>query len=424
MRTWLWCACLALAGCRAATAADTASSAPVAAGSAPATAPATVDPPQSMQHRPLRDPLQQLLADNIELMLGDAAATDRSMQHLASALTGVAMRIARAGSARQSQVEQLAIDLIAANLADKRELRDASGTPFWLDERALQRSVIDYELFKLETFVTAGVFPKRYFGYLDGKWDTAPHEATLRATVQRAVAIANAGLAARGSPLRVTDAEVTVTFLAEGGALLLRENQDRIDSVHPVFDIGLDDIATGFKTHAALVAQLDAAFGTRLGSVVIWRAGQPLLGRNFTFVEAVLGTAVMWLWEKELAAGKLQRAQRPALAGRPLDEQFIIGSLVYNSGLAFDDRRVDQIRRFDTAAYLAEISRANRARRAELPVLPPQPALAALLEEGSYPEQPTSWSAVYHILQRYGAYVALQRCTDLFDRDGMFVRRE
>jgi len=391
---------------------------------AASTAAAATSQPQSFAQRPLRDPLQQLLADNIESLLADPTATDRVLDHLTRALPEVVARTAHAGGAERGRVEQLAIDLIAANLADKRELRDISGTRFWLSETELRRTVIDYELFKLESFVGAGVFPKRYFGYLDGKWDSAPYEAQLRATVQRGVAIVNQQLVAGRSPLRITDAEVVVTFLAEGGALLLREHQDRIDSVHPVFDIGLDDIATGFRSHAALVKQLDSAFGTQLGSVVVWRDGQPLLVRNFTFVEAVLGTVVMWLWEKERAVGKLQRARRTPLASRPLDEQFIIGSLVYNSGLAFDDRRVDQIRRFDTASYLAEISRANRERRSELPVQPPQPALAALLADGGYPDQPTSWSAVYHILQRYGGYVALQRCTDLFDANGMFALRE
>ncbi|MBN2360236.1 MAG: hypothetical protein JXR83_12360, partial [Deltaproteobacteria bacterium] len=366
----------------------------------------------------------QLLVDNIELALGDSAAADRSLAVLERALPEVAARVARAGGADRRQVEQLAVDLIAANLADKRELRDASGTPFRLSEGELRRTVIDYELFKLESFVTSGVFPKRYFGYLDGRWDTAPHERTLRSTVQRAVSISNAHLASQRSPLRITDAEIAVTFLAEGGALLLRENRSRIDSVHPVFDIGLDDIATGFRAQAGLVHKLDAAFGTALGGVVVWQDGQPFLVRNFKFVEAILGTVVMWVWEKELAADQLRQAGRRPLHERTVDEQFVIGSLVYNSGLTFDDRRVKQILRFDTATYLYGVSRANRQRRPELPVLPPAPALAALLERGIYPEQPTSWAAVYHILQRYGAYVALQRCSDQFDRGGMFAVRE
>lgn len=43
------------------------------------------------------------------------------------------------------------------------------------------------------------------------------------------------------------------------------------------------------------------------------------------------------------------------------------------------------------------------------------------MEVGDYPEQPTSWNGVYHVLQRYGAYTALKRFTDVFDDGDMFV---
>ena len=52
--------------------------------------------------------------------------------------------------------------------------------------------------------------------------------------------------------------------------------------------------------------------------------------------------------------------------------------------------------------------------------LPPPQALSHLRGGLDYPEQPTAWLAGYHVLQRYGAYEALQRFTDVFDETGAF----
>ena len=42
-----------------------------------------------------------------------------------------------------------------------------------LDAETAKRTVVEYEMFKAESFVTGGVFPKRYFGYFDERHDTA-----------------------------------------------------------------------------------------------------------------------------------------------------------------------------------------------------------------------------------------------------------
>jgi hypothetical protein len=52
-------------------------------------------------------------------------------------------------------------------------------------------------------------------------------------------------------------------------------------------------------------------------------------------------------------------------------------------------------------------------------VLAPKDSLALLLAGSDYPAQPTSWSGAYHVLQRYGAYVALGRFSEVFDERGM-----
>jgi hypothetical protein len=151
---------------------------------------------------------------------------------------------------------------------------------------------------------------------------------------------------------------------------------------------------------------------------VQWRDGAPSLSRNFRFEEALAGTAAMWGWEKQIAERKLLAKGRTSLAKRPLDEQFVIASLVYNSGTLFDESTIAGIRKLDTGAYVYELSEKTKAKRWALPVLPPKGGLQLMLGGGVYPEQLTSWSAVYHVLQRHGAYVGLSRFTDAFDAKG------
>ena len=79
------------------------------------------------------------------------------------------------------------------------------------------------------------------------------------------------------------------------------------------------------------------------------------------------------------------------------------------------------IERFASGAYLARLSKENEKKRWPLPLFEPVDARRRLLAEG-YPEQATSWSAVYHVLQRYGGWTGLMRFTSLFDEQGMFKR--
>jgi len=194
---------------------------------------------------------------------------------------------------------------VARNLADKQALPPVNGEPFTLTCDEVKRTVIDYEIFKLATYLSAGVFPKRYFGYFDERWDTAAHERVLREITHGAVKLINDEQQKKGSATRVSDIEVAVTFIAEGGALLLREHQAQLDDVHPVYGVGLDDIATGLRVHQDLAARFDQAFGTGLRQIVLWDPdGRPYLARNMRFKEAILGTALMYVYEKDLAARK------------------------------------------------------------------------------------------------------------------------
>jgi hypothetical protein len=167
---------------------------------------------------------------------------------------------------------------------------------------------------------------------------------------------------------------------------------------------------------------MDRELDLGLGEVVEWKDGKPHITRNIRFTEALAATTVMWVYEKELAAKKLKAVGRKPLHEMALDEQFIVTSLMYNSGLLFGTDKIEAIKRFDTAAYLSKVSKDNEKKRWPFDVLPPREAMKALLDTGEYPDQPTSWNAVYHVLQRYGAYVALKRYTDVFDEKDKFTR--
>jgi hypothetical protein len=312
----------------------------------------------------------------------------------------------------QADVSRELARQVAKNLEDKRAQR------FPMELRRLERQVIDFEAFRFETFVATGVFPKRYFGYLDERWDTAEYEHRLKRVTKHAAAACNRWLESTGATFRVTEQELVVTFLAEGGAVLLREEQSAANRVHPVLGIGLDDIAKGFADLKPLVKLMDGECGTHLETVVATRGGEQVLARFFTFEEALAGTAVMWVWEKQIAETKLKAKGRAALSTRSREQQFVIASLVYNSGILFDEKTVDRIDRLDTGSYLFDVSERSRARQWPLPVLTPRESLRRLLGGVDYPVQGTSWSTVFHVLERYGAFVALSKFDDAFDAGG------
>lgn len=339
-------------------------------------------------------------------------------------------------------------DVLVRNVVANLEGKRGASPPFELTADAIEHQVIGYEAFKLESYVASGVFPKRYFGYLDGKRDTGEVERSIRATVTATREACNTWLAEQGEPWRITDAELAVTFLAEGGALWLGDRTDKLGAFHPVMDIGLDDLASGDGELPGLRDAIDKRAGTDLGGLVawmdrgatvlpvpsvvsererwlIWPGRQPdpprypYLSRYMTTEEAVAGTALMWVWEKRIAARALTSTAQTPMEARSLDEQFIIGSLVYNSGRPHKQERWDQIRTFQAAPWIA--GAAHTKDRPSLPVTPAKESLAALIAGGTYPEQNTSWLAGYHLLQRYGGYVALQRFSDTFTSDGSLV---
>lgn len=303
---------------------------------------------------------------------------------------------------------------VLENLARKSASR-AEGVTF--DAETLIRTTVKYEAFRISAFRNSGVLPKLYSGFLDGLGRTAAYEKQLLDMATRVAPILNAYSERNKLGITVTAKEIVVTHIAEGGALLLTTAFADVNHIHPVLGIGLDDHRIGFQRFPGLISEIDAAFGTRIAALKGAREDA------MTFAESILGTAVMWLYEKDIAEQKLAAEGRPSLVRMSLDEQFVTASLVYNSGILFSEERVKQILAFDTGAYLAETSERSAAKRPRLPVAEPR-AIDALLAAGlPLPAQPTSWNAVYHVLQRYGAWVALSRFTDTFARDGSVTER-
>jgi hypothetical protein len=285
------------------------------------------------------------------------------------------------------------------------------------------RAAIAFERFRLGAYLSSGVAPKCYRGFFDKKGNTAEAEIVLRKTVQAAVTTVNEFAERTGRAARLTEMDVAVTFIAEGGGWLLTIGTGDLDRSHPRRGIGLDDFGQGFVDLKDLVAELDQKLGTDLAHLSTSILGVHLLRRPMTFREAIEGTAVMLLWEKELA---IQYAKREGfdLMTLPRDRQFVITSLVYNSGVFFPAERVDQLLRFATLDYLVSVNEANQGQRPPLPILAADEAKRRLIAGDPIPAQPTSWNAVYHVLQRYGAWVALDAEGSVFDSNGRFRNRE
>lgn len=365
----------------------------------------------------------------------DPAEVGALQAELAAEAVALAQRLSSHGDADPQRVASILEQQVEARLftwvaKDRHQ-------PLPVDADRIRRQAIQWESWRLERYVSSGVFPKTYFGFFDEAWDTAVHERTVRETVACTRRVTNAWQAEQGSPLRVTDAEIAVTFVAEGGALLLSTHQAHMDDLHPVLDVGLDDLASGLGDYQGLLERLDQGCETDLaGTVVYTEPGvQPpgtndrlmapegqwaWLVRNASFREGIVGTALMWIWEKDIAARKLVAAGRDPMHERPLDQQFVIGSLVYNSGIVHAESTAQGILRFDTGARLYDNSENNAHRRPRLNLLPPSGLLAEILDQGAYRRQPTSWLAAYHVLQRYGAWEGLRKFSDVFDEAGMY----
>ncbi|MFK7931158.1 MAG: hypothetical protein AB8H79_23440, partial [Myxococcota bacterium] len=223
-------------------------------------------------------------------------------------------------------------------------------------------AVVSFEAWRARAFITSGVAPKRYFGFLDAQGDSAQLELRFVRAVRASTDACNAWLSEQGIAWRVTDQEIAITWIAEGGALLLSTDMANADRVHPILGVGLDDIAHGFKELPGLVERVDAAAGTKVAGIPQWVDGDWSLSRHMSLEESVVGTSIMWVWEKRIADRKLLKGGRPALHTFDAPDQFILASLVYNSGLIHAPSRPAQVRRYALADHLAAIARKHNGR--------------------------------------------------------------
>ena len=113
------------------------------------------------------------------LLLGVALAGDLSeeIRHFVPDPATADALVARVRREEAALAEGTGLSgFIVSNLADKRLSEALAGVDFELTTDEIDRTIIGYETFKLSAYVSSGVFPKRYFGYLDNRWDTAERE--------------------------------------------------------------------------------------------------------------------------------------------------------------------------------------------------------------------------------------------------------
>jgi hypothetical protein len=306
-------------------------------------------------------------------------------------------------------------EALTENLSSKADSM-AEGAKFSVE--TIVNTALRYEAFRITSFRDSSVSPKRFFGFLDEQGKTAKWEVELKDVSTRISDVINGYASKTGATVRVTPKEIIVTHLAEGGAILLTTDFQNVETIHPVYGVGLDDFLKGFNYFPGLLEEVDAAFGTSLKRF----ANDRYAKERMTFTESVLGTAVMYYYEKILAEKMRAEEGLTSINDLPLDEQFIEASLVYNSGILFAPERTQMIKTFATADYLFEVSEKTAQRpvnpRPKLPILSRNGNDQLLASGQQPPKQNTSWSAVYHILQRYGAWVALAKFGDMFDPSG------
>jgi hypothetical protein len=395
--------------------------------------------PAPLDEEALAAELAELLAHFVD----DPSQREALLRELDLQAEELSQQLAAYGEAPPARVRAVLLQQVVASLRAKAS--PDQQPPLSFDADGIRRRVVGWERFRMETLVSAGVFPKRYFGFLDGQGDTAAHEMALIATARCASARIEEHQRASDRPVRVSDAEIVVTFLAEGGAIIMTERQRLLDNIHPIHTLGMDDLAVVLREEPELALALDQACGTDLvgtvryserGLLPLSEPEQPpegVLGRldstdgrwawlvrNLSFREGVVGTALMWTWEKEITAAALEEAGREPLHERDAANAFVHSSLVYNSGALHDESTVQAILDSTEGPLLFERSEANLHHRLRLPVLPPVLALQDLLGSATYREQNTSWLAAYHIGQRYGAWQGLMLFTDHFDASGAF----
>jgi hypothetical protein len=340
-------------------------------------------------------------------------------------------------------VTNLIQNLIARNLLDKIAISTPSNR-FPLTKQQVMRQVADFEIFRLETFIRSGVFPRRYFGYFDEIWDTAKYETRLRKAIHKATKVANDYLEQTGESIRHTEMELAVFYVSEGGAVRMLYFQENIENNDPWLHGGLQDLIRYVEALPNLLNQLERVIESDIRSAVSRPAGRMVEGRNLYFDEVIVGSALRYTYMKLHAQKRYRERHGLAIERLPFTEQLIatrsyqeigprdsrelLQEMLHDEVFTSDQFRM--VQNLEGASRLRELALTQAASSEKIVVFGPKENLSRMLKERMYPFQPAEWwgtarhSTIYNVLMTYGGMVALTKFSDLFDEAGRFRRRD
>jgi hypothetical protein len=357
-------------------------------------------------------------------LVAEFLADPRDQRHALESLDRIAgdsaRRIAELSGRDPEAIRAFVRSEALKNLRDKVSM-GSNGERFPMTLSEMEQTVFGFEAFKAETFVRTGIFPKRYFGFLDEKWDSAQYEVLLRETVQRAVRVVNDYLAESGRNVGLSHQEVAMTFISDGAALKMREFQANIEDFQCVLQLGMKEPTQYIYAFPGLVERLDRELRTDLQAAVFLKDGAMVDARAMYFPEAVVATMFRYLFKKTRAQIAL-RDEGIDLQSLSADEQFIVASgydLEKEAALSW--RTVQDIRDSRVGVHLRSSAMPDDPSASRIPWMGPGDSADFLLQESIYPWQPnSSWNVVYNTAQKHGTWVGLSRFGTTFNDRGEY----
>lgn len=174
-----------------------------------------------------------------------------------------------------------------------------------------------------------GVRPHRFAGLIDGG---NAAEALYRSVAPQAVAFINAKAAERKLKMRISLAELTTNFIAEGGYYVLNENMT--DGIDGFQQLGID---TFIDRIAALRPWLHPSIAeSRLQPLQsINEKGETVTSiTNLSIIQAIYASAAMMGWNKSVVEGDLGKAGK-SMTEVTDTEQYYLDTVYFNAGPGF-----------------------------------------------------------------------------------------
>jgi hypothetical protein len=182
-----------------------------------------------------------------------------------------------------------------------------------------------------------GVRPRRYGGLLDRTNDA---ERRFLATLPQVTAFVNDVCARRGQPFRVTEAELAINFISEGGFYLLDE--DIVDDIDGYTYLGIDTLVDNLQAlrpwlHGSITAAVAAGDRTVERTNELGQAVHTL--RGLTIEEGLYANSGMYAWSKALSERDIAASGR-ALVDLAAPAHFFWASYYYNAGVGAGHRKM------------------------------------------------------------------------------------